>query len=410
MSSKKGAYKLTAKQVQSFKKPGAYEDGNGLRLVVHEGGSRNWVLRVQVNGKRTSAGLGAYPEVTLENARELAALRRKAIKCGDEAPRVKIAGRASIAANAVTFRMAFSNFFEKREKELTNPKHRQQWRNTMATYAYPVIGDKAVADVTGPDIETILRPIWMEKPETARRVLQRLTEIFDAAIFHRWRTTANPCTGVRQVLAKKRPEAKHHRAMPYADVPAFITKLREFPSWPETRLALEFLILTASRSGEIRGARWDEVDAEKGIWTIPANRMKRRKPHAVPLSPRCLEILKEAKALKRRSVLIFPSQEGGVLSDMTFTKLLRDQGYGNVATAHGFRSSFRDWCAEVAKVDEDVAEAALAHVVRDKVKAAYKRTQFLEERRTLMALWATYIVSAAAGAKTKRALGRDPSA
>ncbi len=386
------ANQLTAVQVRNLTKAGKYEDGSGLRLVVSDHGARNWVLRASVDGRRREFGLGGYPDVSLEQARRKAEEKRVDLRSGSSPQTVKLSsGRAAVPIDRITFRMAFAQYYATKEKTLSNEKHREQWRSTMNTYVFPFIGDTAVQDVTGPDIRKLLLPIWNAKQETARRVLQRVKVVFAFTIFNGWRATANPCEGVKEAMHSEPRCVEHYRAMPYTNVPAFVRDLQELKSWPETKLAFEWLILTATRSGETRGARWDEIDEKRNTWVIPAERMKKRKKHIVPLCGRCLEILGSAKALQRRSVLIFPSQQGGVLSDMTLTKLLRDHGYAGVATAHGFRSSFRDWCAEVAKVDEDVAEAALAHEVKDKTKAAYKRAQFLEERRVLMQRWDDYL-------------------
>jgi integrase len=263
----------------------------------------------------------------------------------------------------------------------------------MRDYVYPHIGDKAVADVTAGDIVAVLTPIWFEKPETAKRVLQRVEAVFKSAILHGHRKLASPCVGVAQELGTRHRKTEHHRALPYAQVPDFLVRLRAGPSWPATRLAFEWLILTATRSGETRLAQWAEIDEQAALWTIPAERMKAKRPHSVPLSPRCLEILQALRAVhpSAPSDLLFPSMKAGSpLSDMTLTKVLRDMGLAHTATVHGMRSSFKVWCAEAAKVRDEVSEAALAHVIPEKVRAAYLRTAFLEERKPLMAAWAKF--------------------
>jgi integrase len=250
-----------------------------------------------------------------------------------------------------------------------------------------------VSDVTHADILEVLEPIWYEKPETAKRVLQRIEAVFKSAILRGQRDKASPCNGVAQELGVRHRDVEHHRALPYAEVPAFIKRLHACPSEPATKLAFEWLVLTATRSGETRGALWSEIDEAKALWTIPKQRMKANVEHVVPLSRRCLEVAKQARALNPLSDLLFPgSRTGKELSDMTLTKLLRDNGLADRATAHGFRSSFRDWCTEVDHTREVVSEAALAHQVGDKTEAAYRRSTYLDERRQLMQRWADFCV------------------
>jgi integrase len=373
--------------------PGPHEDGGGLRLVVEpyredgEPGPRRWVLRVTIAGKRRNRGLGPYPLVTIDEAREQATDIRRAARDGRDLIRELQQQRAK----AVTFRQAFDAYYANRKKTLSNGKHRQQWTSTIETYVYPKIGDLPISDVTPADVLAILEPIWFDKAETARRVLQRMELVFKAAIVLGQREKASPCVGIRQTLGIRHVNVEHHRALPYAEVPDFIRVLRASPSYEITQLAFEWLILTATRSGETRCARWDEIDRKTALWTIPKERMKGRREHVVPLSKRCLEILKKAKARRPDSELLFPApRNGDALSDMAFTKVLRDRGFADRATAHGFRSSFRDWATESAKVREVVAEAALAHTVKDKSEAAYRRAAYLDERRELMQRWAQH--------------------
>lgn len=363
--------------------PGWHEDGGGLRFVV-EPGSRRWVLRVTIAGVRRNRGLGPYPLVSLDDARDKATDIRRAARDG----RDLAAEEAEQRARSVTFKKAFELVLELRKQQLSNAKHLAQWSSTMETYVFPTIGERQVSDVTHADILAILEPIWFDKAETAKRVLQRMEVVFKSAILRGLREKASPCVGIREELGVKHLQVEHHRALPYARVPAFVRKLRAGQATPATKLAFEWLILTATRSGETRGARWNEIDA--ALWVIPKERMKGRKEHVVPLSKRCLQILKEARALSEGDLLFPGPRSGEELSDMTFTKLLRDNGYADIATAHGFRSSFRDWATESAKVREVVAEAALAHTVRDKTEAAYRRAAYLDERKLLMARWARF--------------------
>lgn len=377
--------------MSKLKEPGTYEDGGGLRLVVSSQSAKRWVLRVSSNGRRRELGLGSFPAVSLEDARAKAGELRTAIKSGKDPVADK---RKTQRTRNTTFADAFETFFTVKRQTLSNKKHREQWVSTMRTYVFPAIGDTPIADITASDILDILTPIWFEKPETARRVLQRMEAVFKSAILRGTRTLASPCIGVAQELGNRNRIERHHAALPWQEVPKFITELRSRASMLSTKLALEFLILSAARSGEVRGAVWSEIDLDKEEWRIPGSRMKGRLEHVVPLADRSIEILNLAKQVNPNSRLIFPGQELRQLSDMTFTKLIRDMGYGTRATAHGFRSSFKDWAAEEAKVFDEVSEAALAHKVAEKVRAAYLRTKFLEERKQLMSRWAMFVTSA----------------
>ena len=344
-------------------------------------------MRVTVAGRRIERGLGSYPEVSLEESREAASTIRKAAEGG-----IDIRAEEKQKALATTkFRDMFKTTLAQREKQLSNAKHLKQWTSTMEAYVFPKIGDVPVADVTTGRVLELLTPIWFDKPETAKRVLQRMELVFKSAIVRGIRITASPCTGVADELGTKHRAPRHHASMPWADVPDFIAWLHlRSPSeqpWT-TSLALEFLILTATRSGETRGAVWPEFDVNGATWTIPAERMKARDAHRVPLSKRCLQILETAKRLNPNSELVFPSKNGTALSDMTFTKLLRDEKLD--ATAHGFRSSFKVWSSECARVPHEVSEAALAHSLGSKVVAAYLRTDFFAERRPLMKAWSQH--------------------
>jgi len=372
---------------------GLYADGRGLYLLVTSGGSRRWVFRTKVKGgRRRELGLGNLRDVSLNEARAKASDLRLAARAG----RDPVLERRAREASAVTFRQAFDSYFELKARSIGNAKHLAQWRSTMEAYVFPVIGGRPVADITSGEVIAILEPIWHAKAETAKRVLQRIRAVIDAAILRNWRDRASPCIGVVQALGGTAHRlVQHHRAMPYDQVPAFLSVLRACDARPETKLALEWLVLTATRSSETRGAQWCEINPIHSTWTIPGHRMKgargRRTDHVVPLPERCCEILSEVRALNSQSNLLFPStRTGKTLSDMTFTKLLRTLGVADQATAHGFRSSFRDWASELEKVREVVAEAALGHSVGNKTEAAYRRVTYIEERRALMARWGEY--------------------
>jgi integrase len=386
----RGEKRLKEKDIKKLG-PGTHEDGGGLRLVVDPSGARRWVVRVTIAGKRHNRGLGPYPLVRLESARDTATDIRRAAREGRDLTQE----RRQQAAKTTTFKQAFKVFFETYQQSLSNAKHVKQWPATMATYVFPTIGDRPVGDVTHADIIELLKPIWHNKAETAKRVLQRMEAVFKSAILHGWREKASPCIGVKDALGGTRHrDVKHRLALPHAEVRKFIKILHARSSEPVTKLAFEWLILTATRPGETRGAVWSEIDEAKSLWVIPKRRMKKgRKEHIVPLSRRCLEIIKQARVLNPDSELLFPSSRTGKeLSDMAFTKLIRDLGLADRATPHGFRSSFRDRATEIDKCREVVAEVAIAHTVPHKAEAAYRRSIYLEERVELMARWANYCI------------------
>jgi len=396
--------KLTAVRVKTTTGKGKLYDGGGLMLLVDASGQKRWVLRITA-GKRQDLGLGGYPAVSLEEARKKAqAARERALRGDDPSPtaalRVAQAERV-VVTDRPTFREAFTSYFETKRRSLSNGKHIKQWTSTMEAYAFPVFGERPVADITAAEVISALQPVWFDKPETGKRVLQRIKNTFDFAIVTGLRDKASPCVGVEKMLGTRHRDVKHHRALPWRDVPAFMKALRSGSADDKgrlTRLLLEFSILTAARSGEARGARHDEISLSEQCWTIPGNneetgrRMKGGEEHTVPLTPRALKIVEEARSLAPDSDLIFPSSRGGPVSDMTLTALVRRMGYAEVATVHGFRSSFKDWCAETGVAD-DVSEAALAHQDRNKVRSAYKRTSFLDQRKALMMTWATFCAS-----------------
>ena len=269
-----------------------------------------------------------------------------------------------------------------------SPKHNGDRASTA--YAFPTIGDKLVNEITTADVLAVLSPIWNAKRETARRVRQRVGAVMKWAIAEGHRADNPAGEAIGSALPKNGNHRKHHRALPHRDVAAALGTVRRSQAWPATKLALEFMVLTAARSGEVRGARWAEMDLEAATWTVPGERMKAGRDHRVPLSARAVEILSEARSLSDGAAgsLVFPAQRGGALSDATLGKLMKDRGIA--AVPHGFRSSFRDWCGETGVVRE-VAEAALAHVLKDKAEAAYARSDLLDRRRTVMETWAEYV-------------------
>lgn len=379
---------LTLLEVKNAK-PGRHADGKGLYLLVKPSGAKSWVLRVQVGGRRRDYGLGSLDLVSLSEARDRALAYRKTAKSGlDPSLERKKAQRA-----IPTFEEAARSYHKAVKASWRNGKHADQWLSTLKAHAFPTIGSLRVDHVDAPTIQSVLLPIWLTLPETARRVRQRITSVLDFAHGQGWRETETPRNAVNTLMKRiKQPRRSGgFAAMPYAELPAFMGKLRgESPT--VGRLALQFLILTAARSGEVRGARWDEIDFEKAQWNIPADRMKAGEAHSVPLPPAALEALRQVRELTtvRKGQPIFPGLKGQPLSDATLAKVLRVAG-GGAYTVHGMRSAFRDWIAEQTSFPGDWAEAALAHTLPNKVEAAYKRTKFLEQRRKLMTAWADYL-------------------
>jgi integrase len=367
-------------------KPGRHADGQGLYLLVSPSGSKSWVLRVQVDNRRRDYGLGSLDLVSLSEARERALEWRKLAKEGLD-PSYEAKRQRALKTS---FEDAAKAFHEERKPSWKNPKHADQWLNTLATYAFPSLGKISVDRIDAEEIAAVLRPIWSSKGETARRVRQRIGRTLDYAKAKGWRNTEAPMSAVDTLLQGiKQPKKRNFAALPYKSVPAFMRAL-ERPNPTIGRLALQFLILTACRSGEVRGATWGEVDLKHMVWTIPGTRMKMGLEHQVPLSPAAMALLQQAKrhSCEDSDALVFPGNRRKPLSDMTLSKVLKTNGAADY-TVHGFRSSFRDWAAEEG-YSSDWAEAALAHTVRNKVEAAYRRTTFLEQRIGLMNDWANF--------------------
>lgn len=375
---------LTATKIKTLIEPGRYIDGDGLMMEIAPGGSRSWKLRVRVDGKRRDFGLGSLSIVTLTEAREKAREYRRLIAQGID----PVAEKKKEKIVIPTFRAAAEQVHAEHKASWKNGKHQVQWITTLETYAYPFIGNRLVNDIEGPQIRKALLPIWLSKPETARRVRQRIGAVLDWAYVNGLRESEAPMRSLAKGLPRQPKGDGHFAAMPYTDIPAFIAKLRERSS--VGRVAMEVLILTAARSGEIRGATWSEFDLEKAMWSIPATRMKMGRPHFVPLAPQILDALERAKAFSAPCTdLVFPGMKLKTpMSDMTLLKILRDMEAG--VTVHGFRSAFRDWVADKTDYPGEVAEAALAHANSNKVEAAYRRTDFLEKRKALMADWAAF--------------------
>lgn len=355
--------------------------------------SATWILRYSIDGRRRDHGLGGYPEVGLAEARDRARAARQAIFEGRDPIAVRQAdslARKAAAAAAVTFKTAAADYIKANEKGWRNTKHGQQWRNTLETYAYPVLGDLLVRDIETAHVLKVLEPIWAEKNETATRLRGRIESVLDAATVRELRTGPNPARWkghLDHILPAPRKVAKveHHAALPYADLQPFLARLRAAEGMGAR--ALEFAILTAARSGEVRGATWGEIDVQAAVWSIGAERMKGGRAHRVPLSPEALALL-ASQPQGEPDAPVFPSTKGTALSDMTLTAVLRRLKVP--VTAHGFRSTFRDWAAECTNYPNEVCEQALAHAIENAAEAAYRRGDLFEKRRALMNDWATF--------------------
>jgi integrase len=384
---------LTAVQVKNLKTAGKYADGNGLYLMVDPSGAKRWMFRTVIEPRkspqnktgRVDMWLGSTQLVPLAEAREIALKYRKIAREGGDPVALKRSEK-----DKPTFREATQTVHTNHLKAWSNGKHTDQWINTLVTYAYPVIGNLYVDQVTTAHIESILQPIWLEKAETARRVRQRIRTVLDWAASAGHREGANPAVTVGPGLPRQKSKTKHHKSMPYAEVPAFVKTLHEGDDSKVVRLALEWTILNAARTNETIGATFAEVDLKQMVWTVPEDRMKARSEHRVPLTARCVEIVERAKELTNNEGFMFPgAKRGRPISNMAM--LMRLRRTETPYTVHGFRSSFRDWAAEQTSFPRDICEAALAHALKDKVEAAYRRSDLFAKRRDLMNAWAAYI-------------------
>lgn len=373
---------LSAQFVRTVREPGKYFDGHGLFLRVDDNGARFWVQRIVIRGKRCELGLGSPSLVSLAEARDAALANRKLARAGGDPLQAK-----REAAAVMTFEEAAREVHRIHEPTWRYRKHAAQFISTLETYAFPRLGRLRMPDLTPADILAVLTPIWTEKPETARRVRQRIGTVMKWGVAKGWRLD-NPAENVLTALPKHDIAKVPRKALPYDQVADCLAAVQGSGAGLSTKLALEFLVLTAARSGEVRSAAWSEISLHAAIWTIPAVRMKMKKPHRVPLSPRALEILREAEGLDE--TLIFPgTKKGKPLSDNTLRKLVNEIGFA--VDVHGFRTSFRTWAQERTNFPREVAEFALAHVVGDAAERAYARSDVLEKRRTMMNTWASFV-------------------
>lgn len=389
--SKRTRATMTVKQIESLKE-GKHPDGGGLYLYVSAAGARSWVYRFTFAGKRHHMGLGAYPKpVGLAEARLAADDARKQVHAGINPINKRDADKALAVIDAApvkTFKMLAEDFIEKKKAEWRNDKSASQWTNTLRDYANATIGDKPPADITKADILKIIEPIWTTKRETAKRLLGRIENIIDYAMFLDLRAAPNPAKYkgfLDTALPTTRADKKHYNAMPHKELAKFMAKL-ELEEGVAAR-ALEFAILNANRSGEVRGATWSEFDLENKLWSIPAKRMKAGKAHTLMLSEAAVAVLKKMEGKSKR--IVFHGRDGKTaLSDMSLTAVLRRMKVP--FHVHGFRSSFRDWAAELSDFPSEMAELQLAHSVGGKVEQAYRRTTMQDKRRVMMADWAKY--------------------
>jgi integrase len=390
--------------VKNASKPGWYGDGGGLYLEVTDKGAKRWTLRIMVQGRRRDFGLGMVQAVSLQDARTKAADYRAKARAGldpilGNAPEpAKVQTQHTKVAegqdNVPTFRQAASQVYALRKKAWSNGKHVNQWINTLADYAFPVMGDVPVNQISTPEVLKVLEPIWLEKPETARRVRQRLKTVLDWARAAGHRSGDNPVDLIGEALPRQRDDGEHFASLPYGEVREFIKKLRAGFAEPVTKLAFEFLILTVARTIEVRFAVWSEFDLEQKLWRIPPERMKARREHVVPLSDRAVAVLEEMHMLRLGNArdFVFPDPYSGkALSENRFLNAREAIGYKGRSTPHGFRSSFRDWVAEETNFPSEVAEMALAHAIRSKTEAAYRRGKLLAKRQQLMHAWEKYV-------------------
>ncbi|HXG88457.1 MAG TPA: integrase arm-type DNA-binding domain-containing protein [Vicinamibacterales bacterium] len=379
---------LTSRTVSAAAQPGRFADGGGLYLFVAPSGSKSWVLRTVVKGRRSDIGLGGVDLVSLADAREEARRLRRIARLGGD----PLAERRQERRTVPTFEEAATEVHKAHSAAFKNDKHRKQWLASLHTI-FTAFGAKRVDAVRSADILAAFSPTWLKRPETSRRVLQRIRVVFEWCKAQGFCSGDNPTQGITKVLPKQRAARGHHAALPYQVLPAFLQALRDSDSGEVVKLALEFTILCTSRTAETLNATWAEFDTEAKTWTIPATRMKAGAEHRVPLSARCVEILERAKGLSDGGTYVFPGRSPNKpLSNMVFLMALRRMKRTDLTT-HGFRSTFRDWAAERTNVPRAVCEAALAHTLRDKTEAAYNRTDLFDRRRDLMASWARFATS-----------------
>jgi len=375
--------KLTAKFVENVNEAGKYYDQHGLFLHVRPSGAKKWLQRYTFQGRRREIGLGSATIVSVATARRNA--HQNLVLVSEGIDPIEDKKQDSIIPK---FEVAARKVYEDNRPTWRNAKHAAQFITTLETYAFPVIGSMSVKEINSSHILRILSPIWVTKAETAKRVRQRLSTVFKYCVAQQWRTDDPANIAIVEALPNPKRKVQHRKSISYNDVSGFIETVSQSSAGLSTKLGLEFLILTATRSGEVRKARWDEVNGS--LWTIPAERMKAGVAHRIPLPSRCIEILAEAKTINQGSGFIFEgTKPNKPLSENTFNKLIKELGLE--VHAHGFRTSFRTWTQEKTNYPREIAEAALAHSLRDKAEAAYARSDLLEKRAEMMEAWAQFI-------------------
>ena len=375
---------LTAAFVRNVKESGKYGDQHGLILRVSASGSKQWIWRGTIRGKRRDLGLGGYPYTSLAEARQIAFEYRKLARSGGDP--------AALRRNttAPSFAEACERAIEVRAPSWKDGgKSANNWRSTLRRFAYPRLADRSVAEITSEDVLAVVLPVWQTRRETARKLKGRISAVMAWAIAEGHRAD-DPTAAVSRALPRNSHQVQHYEALAHSEVATALATVAASGAWAGTKLAFGFLVLTAARSSEVRGARWHEIDHNAKLWTVPAERAKNARPHRVPLSAPALDVLKAARTLPDSSGLIFPSPTGRALSDSTLSKLVRENGIN--AVPHGFRSSFRDWCGETA-VAREVAEECLAHTVADATEAAYARSDLLARRTEVMENWGQYLTT-----------------
>ena len=378
---------LSATRAKALKDPGRYSDGGGLHLYISKAGRKSWVQRITIDGRRRDIGLGGFPTVSLAQAREKATDNRAAIAEG----RDPLSEKRSPAMP--TFREAVRAVHEANIPRWRNGKHVASWVQTLERHAMPALGNTSLGRIDRGAVLQVLTPIWATRPETARRVRQRMRTVFRWAMAHGFMDT-NPAGEAIDGALPRMPKMKAHlRALPYQEAGAALETVESSQASVSAKLCFRFLVLTAARSGEARGAAWDEIDVQGQEWRISSQRMKAGMEHRVPLSRQALDLLREASALRDDTGLVFPSplKPGSPMSDMTLTKVLRSVGLAERATVHGFRSSFKNWTLEQTDTPWAVSEAALAHLLGNATEQAYARSDLFERRRALMQRWADYL-------------------
>lgn len=388
---------LNKRFVNSIQTSGKYHDNRrtGLYLIVKPSGRKTWGQRLTVNGKVRELGLGSVDDVSLDEARDTAYTNQRLARSGDDPALHKrgLMAQAEMQNEVPTFREAATIYYEKQKTGWSNDKHKKQWLPSLERHAAGLM-DMRVDEIRARDVYESLHHSWFHTPETAQRVRQKISNVILWAIAMEYRPDTNPAGKMLSHLLPPQKIVKQHmRALPYSQVADAMETVKNSQASKVTRLAIELLVLTATRSGELRGAKWQEINMESATWTIPSERMKMSRQHRIPLSDRALEVLTLARKLGTDQELVFTSAgshlKGRPISDNTLSKLMRDLGIDSVP--HGFRSSFRQWCAECTDVPREVAELALAHVNGNRVEAAYQRSDLLEKRRPLMQQWADYI-------------------